>query len=50
MIPRHLTFEELERGQAALEAFGGDPLPAFLAGDPTVCTLVAVARARRQGP
>ena len=41
-LPRALSFE-----QAALEAYAGDPLASVRAGDPVVCALVAVARARR---
>ena len=48
-VPRHLTFEEIELGQAALTPYGGDPLAALRAGDPTMVALVAVARARRAG-
>ena len=48
-VPRQLSFGEICAGQQALEAYAGDPFAAVLAGDPVVCALVAVARARRGG-
>ena len=48
-VPRQLSFGEIERGQQALEAYGGDPLAAVQAGDPVMISLIAVARARRAG-
>ena len=48
-VPRHLTFEEIELGQAALTPYAGDPAAAVRAGDPTMVALVAIARARRAG-
>jgi hypothetical protein len=48
-LPRHLTFAEIEAGQRALEAYGGDPVRALEAGDPVMTALVSAARARRQG-
>ena len=49
LLPRWLTFAEIETGQRALEAFGDDPLAALAAEDPVMVALVAAARARRQG-
>ena len=49
-IPRHLTFEEIVAGQQALERYRGDPVRALEADDQLFGALVAIARARRQGP
>jgi hypothetical protein len=43
VAPRHLSFEEICYGQAALEGFGGNPLAAVEVNDPTMTALVAVA-------
>jgi hypothetical protein len=46
---QHLSFEEIEAGQAALEPFAGDPVAALDARDPVMTALIAVARARAAG-
>jgi hypothetical protein len=48
-LPRDLSFAEIEAGQRALEAYGGDPVRAFEHADPVMTALVAAGRARRQG-
>ena len=48
-MPRALSFEEIELGQRALEPFAGDPVAAVKAGDPTMCALIMIGRARRAG-
>ena len=50
VLPQFLSFEEIERGQAALAAYDDDPAAALRAGDPVFSALVAVARARRAVP
>ena len=50
VLPQFLSFEEIERGQAALAAYDDDPAAALRAGDPIMVSLVAVARARRAVP
>jgi hypothetical protein len=49
-LARHLTFEEIERGQDALRAYGGDPERALKAGNRVFTALVATARARAARP
>jgi hypothetical protein len=39
-VPKHLTVEEIETGQAALAHYDGDPLAALEAGDPVLALLV----------
>jgi hypothetical protein len=48
-LAMHLSFEEIEAGQAALEAYGDDPLRVLEAADPVMTALIAVARARAAG-
>jgi hypothetical protein len=48
-LARWLSFEEIEAGQQALEAFDGDPLRALEAADPVFSILIEVARSRRDG-
>jgi hypothetical protein len=48
-VARYLSFSEIEHGQRALRAYGGDPSKALDAGDPAFLALVAAAHARRAG-
>jgi IS5 family transposase len=48
LLPRWLTFDEIEAGQRALVRYRGDPGLALDAGDPVFSYIVDLARSRRE--